>query len=62
MFTKNDFQVTKNAYFRVFKEYRSSGLGFRQAFDRTEEMCSKSGCRSYYSSFESFKRAFYKKS
>lgn len=56
---KTDLQITKEAFFRLFEGYRSKGISMHAAYLKVEAHCIKNGIKSYYSSFLSFKTAFY---
>ncbi|MCE6992092.1 hypothetical protein [Dyadobacter sp. CY323] len=56
---KQDLQLTKEAYFRLFQEVYLPGRSMKKAFEQIEEHCSQFGYQSYYNSFESFKTAYY---
>lgn len=56
---KTDLQITKDAYFRLFAALRSEGMGVKRSYEQIENMCNETGYQSYYTSFESFKTAYY---
>lgn len=56
-----DVQLTRNGYFKLFDQARKAGSGVKATYDKIDEMCSKTGCLSCYSSFESFKAAYYER-
>lgn len=57
----DDVQLTREGYFKLFYQVRGTGRGIKQSYDFIDEKCSEMGCTSCYSSFESFKAAYYEK-
>lgn len=58
---KTDLQLTRTAFFKLFSDYLATGTSVRKAFDHVDHICSADGYKNYYSSFESFKTAYYGK-
>jgi hypothetical protein len=56
---KTDLQITKEAYFKLFTTLRAEGLGIKRSYEQIEDLCNQTGYHSYYTSFESFKTAYY---
>lgn len=56
---KSGLQITKEEHFRLFNDFRDGGLSMRAAFMKVESACRQNGVKGYYSSFFSFKTAFY---
>lgn len=56
---KADLQITKEAFFRLFEQHRRRGMSMQAAYLKVESYCQNKGVKSYYSSFLSFKTAFY---
>lgn len=56
---KTDLQLTREGYFRLMTAEKKRGIGLKQAYDKIDELCSQSGCANCYSSYESFKAAYY---
>jgi hypothetical protein len=56
---ETDLQLTKRAYFNLFNELHSAGMGLKKSFDKIDDLCCQVGYHNYYSSFESFKTAYY---
>lgn len=56
---KGDLQITKEGFFRLYEEYRRKGMSMQAAYNRVEGFCEKRGVKGYFSSFLSFKTAFY---
>ncbi|MBO9612537.1 hypothetical protein J2Y45_002130 [Dyadobacter sp. BE34] len=56
---KTDLQLTKTAFFKLFNDHLATGTTVRRAFDHVDRICWTDGYKNYYSSFESFKAAYY---
>jgi|GEM_PF-5648809 len=51
--------LTKESFYDYFNRLRAKGTGLRMCFERIESKCEAHPCLNYYSSFESFKSAYY---
>ncbi|SDE82896.1 hypothetical protein SAMN04487996_107116 [Dyadobacter soli] len=56
---QGDLQITKDGFFRLYDGYKSKGMSMQAAYLKVSALCENLGIKSYYSSFLSFKYAFY---
>ncbi len=51
--------LTKEAFYEYFNQLRANGVGLRMCYERIDLKCESHPCLNYYSSFQSFKSAYY---
>lgn len=56
-----EVQLTKESFFKMVNQFSPDGFNLKKAFDRIDKICNTKKILNYYSSFESFKTAYYKK-
>lgn len=55
----SDLALTKKAFFSLFDSLRGAGHGIKGSYEKIDDYCNEYGYHNYYSSFQSFKTAYY---
>jgi hypothetical protein len=56
---ESDLKLTKEGFFKLYNEFRGSGMSMQRSYNRIAAICLKRGYQNYYASFGSCKAALY---
>lgn len=58
---ENELQLTKAGFLRIIETYKRQGLTIKDSYYAVEKLCTSKGYSMKFSSYESFKDAYYSK-